>query len=129
MTGDSERSMAAVLADIAGNIQHIVGAHIRLAKAELALALTSAKRGATLLIIGGAVAVLAVPLALLACVYALEAVVAPWIAALIVAAAAGGIGALVIAMGLKQLRQVTIVPPRTLATIEDTIKWAKTPTR
>ena len=129
MASEGERSIAAVLTDIVGNVQQIVRAEIRLATLEVRHEVVKARRSATLLTIGGAIAVLALAFLLLACVYALATVVAPWIAALIVAAAAAVVGGAFIAVGMKQMRQVAIAPPRTMATIEENIQWAKTPTR
>ena len=129
MPGAGERSIAAVLTDIVGNVQQIVRAEIRLATLEVRREVGKARRGVSLLIIGGAIAVLALAFGLLACVYLLATVVAPWIAALIVAAAAGIVGGTLFALGMKQMQQVAIAPSRTLATIEENIQWAKTPTR
>ncbi len=129
MAGEGERSIAAVLTDIVGNVQQIVRAEIRLATLEVRHEVEKARRSATLMIIGGVMAALSLAFLLLASVYALAAVVAPWIAALIVAAAAGVGGGTFIAVGMKQMRRVVIAPPRTIATIEENIQWAKTPTR
>ena len=89
---EGERSIAAVLTDIVGNVQQIVRAEIRLATVEVREEAAKAARSAILVVTGGVIAVLAVAFALLACVYVLGTVVAPWIAALIVAAAAGSVG-------------------------------------
>jgi uncharacterized membrane protein YqjE len=129
MAGEGERSISAVLADIVGNIQQIVRAEIRLATVEVSHEIGKARRGVTLLIIGGATAALAPAFILVAAVYALATVFAPWIAALIVATAAGIIGGTCIAVGMKQMQQVAFAPPRTIATIEENIQWAKTPNR
>ena len=126
---EGERSIAAVLTDIVGNVQQIVRAEIRLATLEVRQEAAKAGRSAILLIAGGAIAVLALAFALLACVYALGTVVAPWIAALTVAAAAGSVGGTFIAVGIKRMHHVAIPPPRTMATIEENIQWAKTPNR
>jgi len=88
-----------------------------------------ARRSASLLIIGSAIAVLALAFGLLACVYLLTTVVAPWAAALIVAAGAGIVAGTLVAVGMKQMQQVAIAPPRTMAAIEENIQWAKTSTR
>jgi uncharacterized membrane protein YqjE len=128
MAAVDERSIAAVLKDIVGNVQHIVRAEIRLAKIEARHEVDKAKRGVTLLLVGGAVALLALAFVLLACVYVLSGVVAPWIAALIVALGAGGIGVALIAAGTRQMHRVTIAPPKIVATIEENFQWAKTPT-
>ena len=129
MAGEGERSITAVLTDIVGNVQQIVRAEIRLATLEMRQEIGKARRSVSLLIIGSAIAVLALAFGLLACVYALATVVAPWLAALIVAAGAGIVGGTLVAAGMKQMQQVAIAPPRTMATIEENIQWAKTPTR
>jgi uncharacterized membrane protein YqjE len=129
MAGEGQRSISAVLADIVGNIHQIVRAEIHLATVEVRHEIGKARRSVTLLIIGGAIAALAPAFILLACVYALATVFAPWIAALIVATAAGIVGGTCIAVGVKQIQQVALAPPRTIATIEENIQWAKTPSR
>jgi uncharacterized membrane protein YqjE len=129
MAGEGARSIAAVLTDIVGNVQQIIRAEIRLAKVEVRQEVNIAARSAMLLIVGGVVAVLALGVALLAGVYALAIVVAPWLAALIVAGAVGAIAGALIASGITQMHQVSIALPKTVATIEESIQWAKTPTR
>ena len=129
MPSGVERSIATVLTDIVGNLQQIVRAEIRLATLEVRSEIAKARRSAVLLIIGGAISTLALALASLACVYVLAIWVAPWIAAVIVAATAGIVGGLLIALGVKQLRQVVIAVPKTLASIEENLSWTKTPTR
>ena len=122
-----ERSVAAVLTDLASNVQQIIQAEIRFAKVEVRQEVDKAKRSATLLIAGGTVALMA--LVFLACVYLLATVVASWIAALVVAAAAAGIGGALIAAGITQMQQVTVVLPKTVTTIEENLLWARTPTK
>jgi uncharacterized membrane protein YqjE len=129
MTGESQRPITAVLTDIVGNIQQILQAEIRLAKVEVRQEVDKVKRCATLLLIGGVVVVLALGLVLLSGVYALSMLVAPWIAALIGGAVSAGVGAAVITAGLKQLHQVTIPPPRTVAAIEENLQWTKAPAK
>lgn len=129
MAGEGERSIATLLTDIAGNVQRIVRAEIRLATIEVRHEVGKARRSAILLAAGAAIAVLAVAFGLLACVHLLATWVALWTAAAIVAAATGIVGGTLIAVGLKQMQQVALAPPRTMATIEENIQWAKTPTR
>jgi uncharacterized membrane protein YqjE len=129
MTGEGERSMAAVLQDIVGNVQQIVGAEIRLARIEVRQEVEKATRSVALLIVGGTIAALALALVLLACVYALSMVVAPWGAALIVAGAAGAIGGVLMAAGMKQMRRVLVAPPKTVATMKENLQWTNTPTK
>jgi len=129
MTDDRERSIGAVLADIAGNAQEIVRAEIRLAKTEVRAEISTAGRGAMFLAAGGGAALLALGLVSIAGVLLLATVVALWIAALIVAAGVAVIGALLIAAGLKQLRTVTFAMPRTVATLKENFAWQKPSTK
>jgi hypothetical protein len=129
MAGEGERSISMVLADIVGNIHQIVRAEIQLATVEVRYEIGKAWRGVTLLIIGGAIAALAPAFILLACVYALATVLAPWIAALIVATAAGIFGGTCMAVGMTQMQRIAFAPLTTMATIEENIQWAKIPSR
>ncbi len=128
MNGIGERSIATVLRDIVGNVQQIIRAEIRLAKVEIGREVSKVRRSVTLLLIGGVISAMSLGFVLLAGVDALSLVVAPWMAALIVGAAAAGIGAIFIAIGMTQMQQVA-VPPRTMATIEENLQWTKAPTR
>ena len=129
MADDNGRSIATVLKDIVGNVQQIVRSEIRLASAELRQEARKAGQGAAFLMVGGAVAVLALGCVLIAAISALATIVALWSAALIVAAGAGVVGAIFVAAGMKRMRQITITPTRTLATLEENIPWTKAPTR
>ena len=129
MTGAGERSIAAVLGDIAGNVREMVRAEIRLAKVEASTQVSTAVRGATFVAAGGGVALVALAFLAIAGMYALATVVALWIAALIVAAAAALIGGLLIMAGMKQMQKVSFAMPKTVATIKEDIQWAKPSTR
>ena len=129
MADDNGRSIGTVLKDIVGNVQQIVRSEIRLASVEVREEAGKAGRSAALVMVGGAVAVLALGCALIAAISLLATMVALWSAALIVAAVAGVVGGIFIAAGLKRMRQVTMTPTRTLAALEENVPWAKAPTR
>lgn len=124
--GDPDRSLGAVLTDIVGDVQQIVRAEVRLAKAEIREEMAKARRGATILVVGGVLATLALGVALLAAVYALATVWPPWAAALTVAVGALALGGALAAMGLQQIKSVTLPPDRTVSTVRENIQWAKT---
>lgn len=123
---DTDRSIGAVLADIVGDVQQIVRAEVRLAKAEFREELGKAKRGATFLVAAGVIITLAAGVALLAAVYALATIWPPWAAALTVAAVALAIGGALAAAGLQQIKSVTALPDRTVSTVKENVQWAKT---
>ena len=129
MADDNGRSIGTVLKDIVGNVQQIVRSEIRLASVEVREEAGKAGRSAALVMVGGAVAVLALGCALIAAISLLATMVALWSAALIVAALTGVVGAIFIAAGMKRMRQITMTPTRTLAALEENIPWAKAPTR
>jgi len=121
------RSIGGILKDIAENIEDIVRSEVRLAKAEIREEAAKAKRGAILVTAGAVILALALVFVLLACAYLLALFVPHWAAALIVAGATAVIGAGCLASGLKKLQNVRVVPPKTAATIEENLQWAKSP--
>jgi len=124
MAAPGERTIADVLGDIAGNIQQIVRAEMRLAKAELRDDLVKVRSAAVLVACGAVAGILGIAFVLLAMVYALSIVVAPWAAALIVGGGTVVIAAICLSMAGKALKDVGV--PRTAETIREDIQWAKT---
>jgi len=120
----ADRSMADVLGDIAGNLQHIVRAEVRLAKAELREDVAMARRSGILIAAGACAGIFAVGFILAALAYALATVMTPPLAALVVAGLAGVAAAICITAGKNQLKNIGL--PRTAATIQENIQWAKT---
>ena len=102
-------------------------AELQLARAELREDAAAVKRGLVVMSIGALVGGLAGGFALLAVVYALMGVVAPWAAAAIVAGGAAVMAALFVTTGIKRLQQVGL--PRTAASIQESVQWAKTRAR
>lgn len=120
------RSIADVLKDIVGNVQQLIRAELRLARTEIREEVGKASRGITVIAIGGVTAVLGLGLFMLAAVYALALVVPSWAAALIVAVVAVLTAGVMIATGVQHLKQVTLPPPKTVATLQENLQWAKT---
>jgi uncharacterized membrane protein YqjE len=126
---DEDRSIASVLSDIVGNIQQIVRAEVRLARTEVREEIGKAKRGLVFVAAGAATALLATVFVLLAAVYALALVWPMWVAALVVGVGTCSIGFLVLTAGVRQIKSVSLPPPRTVSTIQENIEWAKTRAR
>jgi uncharacterized membrane protein YqjE len=126
---ETDRSIAAVLSDIVGDLQQIIRAEVRLAKVEVREELAKARQGAAMLVMAGVVLALAVGLSLLAAVYALAIIWPPWAAALVVALGVAAIGGLLAITGLHRLKAIHPVPERTVETVRENIQWAKTRTR
>jgi uncharacterized membrane protein YqjE len=118
------RSIPEILQDVLTNIQDIVRAEVRLAKAELGEELNRARSGGLLIGVGAVAAIFSTLFLLLACVYALVLVVPNWAAALIVAAAVGVAAAVTLGLGLKRLKTIQAAP-KTSASLKENVRWAK----
>jgi drug/metabolite transporter (DMT)-like permease len=120
----TDRSIGAVLGDIAQHIQGIVKAELRLAKTEVRQELVTAGSAGVLVVAGGVGALIAVVFCLLAAVYALSTVIPSWAAALCVAFAVGIVAAAIIAGGLKRIAAIRVAPT-TVSTVRENVEWAK----
>lgn len=123
MAGPDDRSIGEIAGDIAGNLKQIVRAEVRLAKTELREDVAALKSGMVVISIGALMGALAVGCAMLAAIYALATVVAPWAAAAIVAGGAALVAAIFVMTGVKRMQAIGL--PRTAATIQESVQWAK----
>src|SRR4029453_16054714 len=102
----SIRSIPEILKDVLTNIQDIVRAEVRLAKAELGEELSNARTAGLLMGVGAVAAIFCALFLLLACVYALGRVMPNWAAALIVAAAVGVAAGGRLGLGLNGFKNI-----------------------
>jgi len=120
----NNRSVTEVLQDIVANIQEIVRSEFKLARTEIGEQATRAAKSSAPLGSGIVLAPYALGFILLAIVYALEMVVAAWLAALIVGVAVAAVAAILVSVGRKRLEQVKM-PQRTMASVKENVEWAK----
>ena len=120
----SIRSIPEILKDVLTNIQDIVRAEVRLAKAELGEELSRARTGGLLIGVGAVAAIFSALFLLLACVYVLGRFMPNWAAALIVAAAVGVAAAVTLGLGLKRFKTIQAAP-QTAASLKENVRWAK----
>ena len=120
----SIRSIPEILKDVLTNIQDIVRAEVRLAKAELGEELSRARTGGLLIGVGAVAAIFSALFLLLACVYVLGRFMPNWAAALIVAAAVGVAAAVTLGLGLKRFKTIQAAP-LTAASLKENVRWAK----
>ena len=125
MSISRERSFSDVLDDIVGNVQGIIRSEVRLAKAEIQEETTKAAKAAGALGSGVVLAVYAVGFLFLTCLFALQIVVRPWLAALIVAVVLGTAAAILVNHGIKRMRRVAPRLDKTIDTIKENFEWAK----
>ena len=119
------RTMAEVLQDIVANIQEIFRSEFRLAKIEIQQQSAQAARSAVPLIIGVLLGLYALGFLLLAAVHALSIVVDPWLASLIVGSSVLALSLSLVSMGRNRLKQVKVVPEKTVESVKENMQWAK----
>lgn len=121
-----DRTIASVLSDIVDDVRQIIRAEVRLAKVEIREEVGKTKRAVSFMAIAGLIGVIGLGLLFLAAVYGLSLAMPPWAAALTVAVVACAIGAALFFSGVRQLKDIHVVPPKTAATIQENVQWAKT---
>ena len=126
---NAERSVSTVVQEIVHNLQDIVRAEVRLARAEIG---EDARRVAWSVawIAGGAVIGLSATMFVLWTLAYLLAMAMPmWAATLVVAVAMAAIAGGLILGGLHRLKQVRPIPERTVESMRENIAWIKHPAK
>ncbi len=121
----TQRSVSDVLQDIVGNLQQIIRNEFRLARVEIKEKATRAKQPVTILASGVVLGLYGFGFLLLALVYALSLVIAPWLAALLIGVVLAIAAAILVASGRNALKQVDPVPEKTVQTVKENVRWAK----
>jgi uncharacterized membrane protein YqjE len=109
-----QRSFPDVLHDIIANLQQMIRYEFRLATTEITEKVTRAARPATTFGVGLVLAFHGVGFLLLACVYALSAVIAGWLAALLVGAVVSLVAVALISSSGKKLKDMNYTPDKTV---------------
>jgi uncharacterized membrane protein YqjE len=124
-TPQTQRSVSDVLQDIVGNLQLIIRSEFLLARVEIKEKAARAKQPATMLASGVVIGLYGFGFLLLALVYALSLVIAPWLAAILVGVVLVIAAAILVATGRNGLKQVDPVPEKTVQTMKENVQWAK----
>jgi len=122
---ESGRSIAEVLQDILANVQAIIRAEVRLAKAEVREEASKAVSSAVWLLAGAALGICALVFALWTVAYALATVWPMWAAALVLAVVLAAASAAFITAGIRRLKRVSPVPRQTVDTIRENAEWVR----
>jgi|SRR5579862_7509195 len=98
---------------------------VAIAKAEMKDEVRAAARAGEVIGAGGLLAHAGLYLALFAGVFALGLIMPYWLASLIVAAVAAAGGLLLVASGVQRIKQVRLVPRRTVQQLQEDRLWMK----
>lgn len=120
-----ERSIGALLGDLADDLRRLFRLEIELFKRELAEKAGRLSRGLIAVAAGGFLAFSAWLVLLAAAVLALSIVLRPWLAALIVGVVVLLVAAVLLILGKRWLDAQKLVPRRTLDTLREDGAWVK----
>lgn len=109
-----DASVGSLLKELAREVPSLLSKEVALAKSEVRESLHATKEGFAAVSMGGAVAVSGFIVLLLAAVYALSIVLAPWLAALIVGGATLAGGLAMVEAGKKKFDAGSLKPDRTM---------------
>jgi hypothetical protein len=121
----TERSLATLLADVAGETVELVRQELALFRAELQQKLSRAGIGAALVGAGALIAYSGWLFLLLAVVFALALFVPAWAAALIVGVLVLGVGGALALVGRSRMRADALAPERTMRSLREDAAWLK----
>lgn len=116
-TRDEDASVGSLLKQLAREIPMLFTKELALAKAEMRENLRATKAGVAAVATGGAVMLAGLIVLLMAAVYGLSNVLAPWLSALIVGVAALVVGWLMVSAGKKQFDVDSLKPDHTINTL------------
>jgi xanthine/uracil permease len=112
--GTVDASVGGLLKELVHEMPSLLTKEVALAKSEARETIRTTKAGVAAVATGGAVVLVGVFVLALAAVYALSAVMAPWLAALIVGAVVTLIGFGMLEAGKKKFQAGSLKPERTL---------------
>jgi hypothetical protein len=115
---EEDTSIGGLLKQLAREIPVLFTKELALAKAEMRENLRATKAGVAAVATGGAVMLAGMIILLMAGVYGLSTVLAPWLSALIVGAAALVVGWVMVAAGKKQFEPGALKPDHTIHSLQ-----------
>lgn len=125
----ADRPIAAVLADIVGNVQDIVRSELRLATVELQAQAVHAGRSGGLMAAAAVFGLYALGLLLALAVLLLARVLDVWLATLVVLVAVTLVGGTLALLGMLHWRKVHLKPEKTVETVKENVSWLKAQTK
>lgn len=111
--------------DVMRDVGEVVRGEVRLAKAELSEKAAKAGKAGGFLGVAALCGIMGFAALVTAGIAAMAMIMAVWLAALIMSVLLVCVGAAAYAGGKAKLKDVSLVPQRTVQTIKDDIQWAK----
>jgi uncharacterized membrane protein YqjE len=122
---DEARSIGEEFAGIAGDMRQLARSEVELAKAEMREQVRLVIRAATWGAVAAVVALIALGLAFVTLRDVLDLWMPTWVASLV----SLGVALLIAAIGgwlaYRRIKQVTVVPKKTMSSVKEDVQWAK----
>lgn len=120
-----ERSIGELFSELASETSELIRQEVALAQAEMTQKATKIGKNVGFLAIGGFVANAALLAIVAAIIAGLANFMAVWLSALIVGIIVGIAAAILISVGLKNLKDTDLKPKETVETLKEDAKWLK----
>ncbi|HUG47877.1 MAG TPA: phage holin family protein [Candidatus Limnocylindria bacterium] len=125
-----ERSLGEMFSELSQQTSTLVKKEVELARHEVTRSVTALGRHAAFIAVGGVLAYAGFIVLLLGIGWALaEAGLPLWAALLLVGLVVVVVGAGLAFWALGRLRQTSVVPDKTVRTVQDNVRWAKEQTQ
>lgn len=124
-----ERSFGDIVKSIIGNVQEIIRAEVRLAKAEIREEGSKAAGAGRNLVIGGVAGLFASLFLLNALMFGLAAWMPLWASAGLIGIVLGAAAFVLIGKGRTEWKQFSPKPEKTVESVKENVEWIKTQTR
>jgi len=125
-----ERSLGELFSDLSTHTSTLVKKEIELARHEITKSATDLARNSAMIVAGGLAAYAGAIVALIGIGWLLVALGAPvWLGLLVVGVVTIAIGAFLAYRAIQTLKQLNVVPTRTVDTIKEDVEWAKDQTQ
>ncbi len=119
----NEKPLSEIVRDVMGDFQEIVRSEVRLAKTEVREEAGKAANAAKMAAAGGLLALYALGLLLLSLVWALQLEMSAWASALLVGGVLAVISVVMLNVGRKRMKTVSIKPERTIDSVKENLQW------
>ncbi len=124
--GSDQESLGDLFSALTTDLSTLVQEEVALARTEIQETVTKAISSAVGVIAGGVIAYAGLIMLLIAAAFALASVIDSfWLASLIVGLIVIIVGAILLVSGINTLKNLNVVPQKTVQTLKDDAQWAK----
>ena len=121
----NDKSIGELFTDLTQGVSTLVRQEVQLAKTEISEHISAGVKGIAFLIIAGCLAFVGFQALVAAAILGLSLVVAPWLAALIVAVILLLLAGVLLPGAIRGLKKIAAQPEKTIATLKEDAQWIK----